>query len=121
MPRRRQPSPITLGTRRRSSEDPTETCWLINQYDFDKPFQYMCTANVYLSSKPPRILRRRAGFLSSTALKMSSISVRRTRRWTLTTTFPPTRMTRTEQPASHVLCYSWRTHLCNVFMAVLYS
>lgn len=52
MPRRRQPSPITLGTRRRSSEDPTETCWLINQYDFDKPLQYVCTANVYLSSKP---------------------------------------------------------------------
>ena len=34
------------------SEDPTETCWLINQYDFDKPLQYVCTANVYLSSKP---------------------------------------------------------------------
>ena len=30
------------------SEDPTETCWLINQYDFDQPLQYICTADTTL-------------------------------------------------------------------------
>ena len=30
------------------SDDPAETCWLINQYDFDAPMQWICAQDVSL-------------------------------------------------------------------------
>mmetsp|Transcript_14492 Transcript_14492/g.37576 ORF Transcript_14492/g.37576 Transcript_14492/m.37576 type:complete len:117 (-) Transcript_14492:444-794(-) len=33
------------------SEDPTQTCWLTNQYEYDKPLQYVCTSQSQLEDK----------------------------------------------------------------------